>query len=151
MTTGTPSIRAILAALDESTRARLVFATAARIAEDLEAELFLMRVLSVPLDLPPAAHTHPDGLETKLGQDARTEFHDLMKQAPGVRFGPPIVVEGDPWRQILAVSKNLDVDLIVMGSHRYHGIDRVLGTVAAKVVNHADRNVFVVHDRHATT
>jgi nucleotide-binding universal stress UspA family protein len=26
-------------------------------------------------------------------------------------------------------------------------LDRVLGTVAAKVVNHADRNVLVVHER----
>jgi nucleotide-binding universal stress UspA family protein len=143
------AVTSILAALDESTRAPLVFATAARMARDLEAELFLMRVLSIPPDLPPAAHTHPDGLERKLGRDARAELDDLMKQAPGVQFGPAIVVEGDPWREILAVSAHLDVDLIIMGSHGYHGIDRLLGTVAAKVVNHADRNVMVVHDRRA--
>jgi nucleotide-binding universal stress UspA family protein len=147
MTTAVSGIRAILAALDESTRARLVFTTAAQIAADLGAELCLVRVLAVPLDVPPAAHTHPDGLEKKVEQDARAELTDLMRDAPGVRFRPPVVVVGDPWRQILAVSKVLNVDLIVTGSHRYHGLDRVLGTVAAKVVNHADRNVLVVHDR----
>ena len=37
-----------------------------------------------------------------------------------------------------------NVDLIVIGSHGYGGIDRVIGTTAAKVVNHADRSVLVV-------
>ena len=78
---------------------------------------------------------------------ARAGLRGFMDGAPAVRFGPPIVVEGDPWRRVLEVSRQLDVDLIVMGSHRYHGLDRVLGTVAAKVVNHADRNVLVVHER----
>ena len=47
------------------------------------------------------------------------------------------------------MATDLDVDLIVVGSHRYHGLDRVLGTVATKVVNHADRSVFVVHRRRS--
>ena len=71
-----------------------------------------------------------------------------MRTEPAVQFGPPIVVFGDPWRVIVENAANFDVDLIVIGSHRYHGrLDRVLGTVAAKVVNHADRNVLVVHER----
>ena len=40
----------------------------------------------------------------------------------------------------------LNVDLIVVGNHRYHGVERVLGTVASRVVNHADRNVLVVRE-----
>jgi nucleotide-binding universal stress UspA family protein len=32
-------------------------------------------------------------------------------------------------------------------SHHYHGVERVLGTVASRVVNHSDRNVLVVHER----
>ena len=34
--------------------------------------------------------------------------------------------------------------LIVIGSHGYGGIDHLLGTTAARVVNHADRPVLVV-------
>ena len=37
-----------------------------------------------------------------------------------------------------------DFDLIVIGSHGFGTIDRILGTTAAKVVNHAERNVLVV-------
>jgi universal stress protein F len=44
-----------------------------------------------------------------------------------------------------------DVDMIVIGSHGYHGLDRVLGTTAAKVVNHADRSVLVVRDSQRLT
>ena len=116
-------------------------------AQSLGAQLFLIRALVVPPDIPPAAHTHPDGLEGKLEREARAELRALMTTTPTVAFGPPIVVEGDPWRRILDVAQELDVDLIVAGSHRYHGLDRVLGTTAAKLVNHADRNVLIVHER----
>lgn len=142
-------IRKILTALDESPRAPLVFETATSLARQLNAEVVLLRVLTVPPDLPPAAHTHPNHLEEKLEQQTTEALRRLGDAAPNVRFATPVVVEGDPWRQILAVATALDVDLVVLGSHGYHGLDRVLGTVAAKVVNHADRDVLVVHARRA--
>lgn len=151
MTAPSPPVRSILAALDESQRAALVFATAASLAPSLGAQLLLVRVLVVPPDIPPAAHTHPNGLEEKLEREARAALQILMTSAPNVAFGPPIVVEGDPWRRILEVAQEHDVDLIVAGSHRYHGLDRVLGTTAAKLVNHADRNVLIVHERRRSS
>jgi nucleotide-binding universal stress UspA family protein len=65
--------------------------------------------------------------------------------APRVRLGEPIVRIGEPWRLILEVADALNVSLIVIGSHGYQGLDRVLGTTAARVVNSAKRNVLVVH------
>lgn len=148
MTGVVPSIRSILAALDESDRAKLVFATARLMARALDAQLFLIRVLVIPPDIPPAAHAAPDGLEAHLERIARAELDERMKDDPHVRFGPPLVVVGDPWRRIVETAKTLEVDLIVVGSHRYHGpMDRVLGTMAAKVVDHADRDVLVVNER----
>ena len=141
------SVRKILAAIDDSVRGPFVFRTAATLAKELTAELFLVRVLSVPPEIPAAAHSHPDHLEEKLGKDARDELHALMAETPDVVFGPPIVVQGDPWRHILDVARDIDVDLILVGSHRYNALGRALGTVAAKVVNNADRNVLVVHAR----
>lgn len=143
-----PPVRSILATLDGSKVAPLVFWTAATMARDLRAQVFLVHVLSsLPPDIPPAAHTPPDHVEATLENVTRVSLRALMAEAPGVGFGPPIVVEGEPWRCILEVARDLDTDLIIMGSHRYHGMDRVLGTTAAKVVNHADRNVLVVHER----
>ena len=42
-------------------------------------------------------------------------------------------------------------DCIVIGSHGYSGFDRILGTNAAKVVNHAECSVLVVRERRATS
>ncbi|HVX94859.1 MAG TPA: universal stress protein [Polyangia bacterium] len=141
-------IASILAALDESPRAALVFERATELARRLPARLVLMRVVWVPADIPPAAHVAASGVEGSVERfveaSARDELRRLMETAREVAFGEPVVVEGDPWRQILIISKQLDVDLIVMGNHRYHGLERMLGTVAAKVVNHAHCDVLVV-------
>jgi nucleotide-binding universal stress UspA family protein len=146
-----PPIHSILAAIDGSKAGHIVFRTAAKMAQELQAQLFLVHVLSVPPEIPPAAHADPDRVEETLEGVTRVSLRALMNEAPAVGFGPPIVVEGEPWRGILDVARDLGVDLIVVGSHRYHGLDRVLGTVATKVVNHADRNVLVVRERARTT
>lgn len=145
-----PSIRSILVALDESERAGLVFATAVAMAEGLGAQVLLIRVLEVPPDIPPAAPTPPSGVEESLERGARAELQGLIESHPGVQYGSPILATGDPWLHILRSARILDVDLIVVGSRRHHGrLERVLGTVAARVVNHADRNVLVVHEKGA--
>jgi nucleotide-binding universal stress UspA family protein len=51
---------------------------------------------------------------------------------------------GTPWQAICTVAKGMNAELIVIGSHGYGAVDRLLGTTAAKVVNHADCSVLVV-------
>jgi nucleotide-binding universal stress UspA family protein len=51
---------------------------------------------------------------------------------------------GSPWDAIVRVAREEDVDAIMIGSHGYEVLDRIIGTTAAKVVNHADRTVIVV-------
>ena len=143
---GTVGPAVVLAALDESARAPAVFAGALRVARAFRARLILLRVLTYPPEIAAAGHTVPDHLELKLEQDARDELRALMGGAPDVEFGPPVIVAGDPWRRILDVADQLDVDLIVIGRHRRHGIERLLGTTASKLLNHARRDVLVIHD-----
>ena len=141
------SFRTLLVPLDESSVAPVVFMTAMQMAKVLDARVHLLRVVVIDPVFPPAAHVKPDGLEFKLVTDAQQELAKWMASVTSINFGPPLVVLGDPWREILDVARAIDVDLIVLGSHRYHGVDRILGTVASKVVNHADRDVLVVHRR----
>jgi nucleotide-binding universal stress UspA family protein len=99
----------------------------------------------VPPQIPPGAHTVPDGLEAKLIEATETELHGLMATAPDVAFGTPMVLfDGAPWRRIVEAAKALNADLIVVGNHRHHGLDRMFESVAGKVINHADRDVLVV-------
>jgi len=147
---GAAGMRSILVALDRSEHAAQVFAAAARLAKSTGAWLYLMRVLAVPPEIPPAANVPSNGLELELDRDARRYLRRFMEGEPAVRFGPPVVVVGDPWHQILDAARQLGVDLVVVGGHRRHGFERVLGTVADKVVDHADRDVLVVHTAPAT-
>lgn len=144
-----PVYRMILVPLDESAIASVVFSTAVGLARvNRGATLQLLRVLAFDPVFPPAAHANPpDGLDTKLVIGAQEELEGWARSAADVQVAPAMVVIGDPWRQILSVARTVAADLIVMGSHRYHGADRILGTVAAKVVNHADRDVLVIHRR----
>jgi universal stress protein A len=136
-----------LVPLDGSAVAPVVFMTAVQMARAFDAQIHLLRVLTIDPVFPPAAHVMPDGLEPKLVAEAQGELKKWMASVAGVTFGPALVVLGDPWRQILDVARAVNVDLIVIGSHRYHGSDRILGTVSSKVVNHADRDVLVIHRR----
>jgi nucleotide-binding universal stress UspA family protein len=141
-------IAQVLVALDGSSRAPRVFDTAAEITTRFNAQLHPLRVISVPPEFPAAAAgSEADRLPELLSRVATEDLEHLAARAPHVAVGEPMVRVGDPWRVILAVGDELDVDLIVLGSHGYGGIDRLLGTTAARVANLARRNVLVVHER----
>ncbi|HJZ85781.1 MAG TPA: universal stress protein [Polyangia bacterium] len=85
----------------------------------------------------------PDVLE----RNAKESLQTLARQVPPALFGGSQVHIGTAWQVICRTARELDADLIVIGSHGYGGIERVLGTTAARVVNHADRSVLVARPR----
>lgn len=140
-------IRSILVAVDTSRRAPHVVDAAGAIAQKFGATLRLLRVIELSPDLPPAAATHGDPVPPQIAQNAVEELNDLAMRTTGVMIGPPLVAFGRAWREIIDAAAKYDVDLIVVGSHGYHGWDRVLGTTASRVANLADRDVLVVRER----
>lgn len=142
----------ILVAVDASERQPGVFDAAAELAQKFEATLYLLRVIAVPPEFPAAAAASvPDPLPPHLKRLAFADLTELWKRAPTLSPTVPIVAVGQPAKKILDTALEFDVDLIVMGSHGYQGWDRVLGTTAAYVANHADRNVLVIHERLEAT
>jgi nucleotide-binding universal stress UspA family protein len=138
----------ILVAVDASERQPAVFDAAAGLALEFNATLYVVRALTISPEFPPAAAASTaDPLPPHLKRLAFAELTELWTRAPDLPPTVPIVVVGQPATVILQTAQDLDVDLIVLGSHGYRGWDRVLGTTAAKVVNLADRNVLVVHER----
>jgi universal stress protein F len=142
-------IARILVALDASPRAPGVLAAAAEIASRFGAKLTMFRALHVPPDFPPAAHMDQgDPLPHHLSKEAFASLEALAATLPeDLRAASSLVRVGQSWRTILEVADEVDADLIVLGSHGYYGMDRVLGTTAGKVANLARRNVLVVHER----
>lgn len=58
----------------------------------------------------------------------------------------PHVLHGTIYDEILRAAEKLNVDVIVMGSHRPALKDYLLGPNAARVVRHASCSVYVVRD-----
>ena len=145
----TLEIRSVLAALDGSVRAPSVYRVASGIAARFGARLYVFRALDIPPEFPAAAaNKDGDPLPAFLEQQAREQLTFITNSSGGVKPEPPVIVAShQPWRAILEAADRLAVDLIVMGSHGYGGLDRVLGTTAGKVANHAECNVLIVHER----
>ena len=68
-----------------------------------------------------------------------TKLSDALRQRTTCE-----VVVASPWQALCMSAQAHEVELIVIGSHGYGGLDRVLGTTASRVVNHALCSVFVV-------
>jgi len=135
----------ILVALDSSELAPTVLDTALRIARTYDDHLLLVRVVRIPAEVPTAVFTmSTESLLEVLKESAKKELTELASVVPADRLEGTEVLVGVPWQEICAAAKERDCTLIVIGAHGYKGLDRLVGTTAAKVVNHADRSVLVV-------
>lgn len=138
-------MKRILVALDGSPRAPLVLKAAVRLAELSGAKLVLFRAIGLPVDLPSEVLVQSElRLEDVLRNAAHAELVELANTIKPELVERLATMIGTPWDSIVREGREADADLIVIGSHGYGGIDRVLGTTAGKVANHADRNVLIV-------
>src|SRR5262249_23166159 len=114
-------------------------------AQRKDAKLLLVRAVAIPAEVPAAAFSvEPDAVGSILLETARKDVEKLSKPVPAARLAEARVVLGTPWRTICDVATQPNAGPSVIGSPGYHGLDRVLGTTAAKVVNHAHCSVLVV-------
>lgn len=138
----------ILVALDTSPRAAHVLSTAADLAARTGAKLVLFHAVGIPHEVPREAYSmSPDALAELLDRRAKEYLESLTAGLPPGVVVETVVRDGIGWRAVCTAADQHDVDLIVVGSHGYSAADHVLGTTAAKVVNHATRSVLVVRPR----
>ena len=143
-----PTMKRILVCLDASPRAAFVLATASNLAVKTGAKLVLLRSVGLPAEIDQEFYVHAAASMTDLLVDkAKKELDLLAKDLPaGIVEGYDVHI-GTPWDTICREAKARDCDLVVLGSHGYSGMDRVLGTTAAKVVNHCERSVLVARTK----
>jgi len=142
----------ILVGLDASPRAKGVLEAALDLAKRTGSKLILLRAVGIPVEIPPEAYAlPPSSLEDLLRQEAERYLEKEAASVPAELLGGTRIAVGTPWSAICDVAKADNVDLIMIGSHGYQGLDRLIGTTAAKVVNHADRSVLVVRDAQRLT
>jgi nucleotide-binding universal stress UspA family protein len=141
----------ILCALDATERAPNVLVSAVEQASNRGARLVLLRVVPPLADIPFVdLGASLNAMTEKMVEGSRAQMEKLAEQVPASMLMGFEVVVGNPWKLICDTARLLDVSLIVMGAHSYSTVDRALGTIASKVINHADRDVLVVRSRHGS-
>ncbi|MES1174551.1 MAG: universal stress protein [Myxococcales bacterium] len=141
------NVNKIVVGVDGSPRQAEVVASATELAVRFGAQLILVRVIGVPPEIPAEAWQCPGvDLKAYLEQKAHQELEAARKTLPeALRRSVEIkTLIATPWQGLCTAVETWGADLLVIGSHGYGGLDRVLGTTAARVVNHAHCSVFVV-------
>ncbi len=131
----------ILAPIDLSEPSKSALKTAVALAQKCGAKLTLLSIAQLPdccsFDAPPDADEIMYLARRSLDEIARTFPPEIICEKV-VRFGTPI-------DQIVREAKNEPADLIVISTHGYSGLKRVLlGGTAERVVRHAPCPVLVV-------
>jgi universal stress protein A len=75
----------------------------------------------------------------------RGEVRALLDKAGAGRVAESVRLMADPADAVLEAAREMDVDLLVVATHGRRGVTRaLLGSVAEKIVRHADRPVLVL-------
>lgn len=126
---------------------RLVTERAVITAEQNQANLFLVHAVE-HINAYGAAYAYPavSELEISLVDEAKQGLATagarigVPNERQLVEFGPPKVV-------ILRKAVELDIDLIIVGSHGRHGLELMLGSAANAVLHGAPCDVLAVRVR----
>lgn len=139
----------ILAALDGSPRAPQVLHHAAELAARTGAVLHLCRVVTIPVGVPDDSWVLAAAdLTTRLTDHGARDLTGLAEAlhptTTPILWGERIVRIGPPAPTITEIAGQVHADLVVIGSHGYGLLERILGTTAARVVHLAPCDVMVV-------
>lgn len=136
----------ILLATDLSECCEEVAEKAADLARKSRASLSIIHVIehspmayggefSIPIDA---------NLEQTLEKHAREGLTDLA-QKHNIPEQNQYITSGSVKLSVIDLADEIKADLIVVGTHSHHGIDRLLGSRANAILHHAKCDVWVVH------
>lgn len=139
-------MKKILVALDNSNMASIVLQKAIELAKPDKAELILLQAFHLPVDVPADIYYRPqDELAKILQKEADESLQKLTQFIPAEIPRKCVVELGVPWQSICDRAQAENADMIVIGKHGYSLFERMIGTTAGRVVNHADRSVLIVY------
>jgi universal stress protein A len=139
--------RKMLVAIDLTEEAPQVLDKAKAVANAHGAELMLVHVVEpvgyayggdIPMDL--------SELQDQLDRSAREQLGQYGDRY-GVAKGYQIVTVGRPESEIHRLSKENDVDLVIVGSHGRKGLQLLLGSTANGVLHGTECDVLAVRIR----
>ncbi len=140
----------ILVPTDLSDGAEQALDYACELARTLDAQIDLLNVISIPaLGVPELGIALTSSMIDQLVTDSQAALDRLAQSKCTTLIGRVMIKTGNPRDMINQTAKELDADLIVMGTHGRHGISRaLLGSVAETVVRSAPCAVLTVRMRN---
>ena len=150
-------MKKILIAIDYNPTAQNIAETGYKLAKSMNAEVILLHVV--------ADYTYYSSLDyspilgfdqfSNLGavqmdsvselENAANEYLEHSKTQLGDPAIKTLIKDGDAGDAIIEAAKNLEVDLIVLGSHSRRGLDKILmGSVAEKVLRRSKIPLFII-------
>jgi nucleotide-binding universal stress UspA family protein len=138
-------IKKILAPVDFSENSQKVLESAVFFAGKCEAELHVIYVVQSFEDYSGffVPHTPIIKFEEEMIQSAEKKMEDFLQ---GHREATAKVLSGDVAEEIVDYASRAGIDLIVMGTHGYKGIEKIMfGSVATKVVKSAPCPVLTIN------
>jgi nucleotide-binding universal stress UspA family protein len=142
-----PEIRRILCATDFSPASTRVYQYAVDLASRLQAEIMLIHAYQIP------AYTLPDGVvevpvevETGIRERLTGQLSDFASSidTKGVRIEAKLF-DGVPYVEITRAARDLNADLVIIGTHGRTGLAHLLlGSVAERVVRTSEVPVLTI-------
>ena len=87
-----------------------------------------------------------EAFKDKIRSESHVRLGNFAEEM-GVGDAEQLIREGKAATEIEDVVRELDIDLIVMGTHGHSGLQRLLGSTANSVLNHVDCDVLTVRIR----
>jgi|SRR5664280_247084 len=153
----TNKINKVLIALDYNPTAQKVAEAGFSMAKSMNAEVVLLHVITDPVFYSTAGYSPimgfsgygiigPVQLESVDGlKKASLQYLDKSRHHLGDKAIKTLVKEGDFADSILETAKELQADIIVMGSHSHRWMEEILmGSVTEKVLRHTTIPLFIV-------
>jgi universal stress protein A len=137
------SFRRILIAVNGEPLAAHAAELGIELASSLEAEIALVHAIEPGLSQAPGIT--PGDLISEGQREGRRLFDGFRQLLPPERPPLEFIQLGKPASEIVKTAREWRADIIVIGSHGRHGIQRaLLGSVAEEVMRHAPCPVLVV-------
>lgn len=135
----------ILLGVDLVSHADLLCEKARELADTHQAKLSIVSVVE-PVISDSAFDTLPP-LPVDFDETRLRNLRERLAQL-GERYGVPAAQRfleiGVTKREIIRLAEDLEIDLIILGSHGRHGVELLLGSTANAVLHHATCDVLAV-------
>jgi nucleotide-binding universal stress UspA family protein len=130
------SFKNILVPIDFGEPSKHAVEVAVDLAKQYRGTVTLLHTWEIPMYLYGGLELGPVDLLTPVEDTAKHELAALLAETKKtLPETTSVLCQGVPWRQILDQIEKRKPDLVVMGTHGRHGIERVLlGSVAEKII-----------------